>query len=110
MFKYFLSLTLAVGLASSATVSRNAMCDGLCTFGAGCNDGHVIFFNPAGQQLSNVMFTLVQIPDPPAWSLIAIGLVLFLTGAIIGRHVQRVRPKTQKAPAEADACIKDGMA
>ena len=43
MFKHVFSLTLAVGLASAATISTTATCDGVTTFGtasATCNDGH----------------------------------------------------------------------
>jgi hypothetical protein len=42
MFKYLLSLTFAVGLASAATISTSATCDGVTTvgtFSASCNDG-----------------------------------------------------------------------
>jgi hypothetical protein len=43
MFRYVLSLTFAVGLASAATISTFAGCDGVAmvgTFSAFCNDGH----------------------------------------------------------------------
>jgi len=42
MFRYVLSLTFAVGIASAATISTTATCDGVTTvgtFGAHCNDG-----------------------------------------------------------------------
>ena len=42
MFKYVLSLTFAVGLASAATISTTVNCDGVTTvgtFSASCNDG-----------------------------------------------------------------------
>lgn len=43
MFKNVLSLTFAASLASAATISTSATCDGVTTvgtFSASCNDGH----------------------------------------------------------------------
>jgi hypothetical protein len=36
------------------------------------------FFDPAGNPLSNITFTLVEVPEPTAWSLLSIGLMCFL--------------------------------
>ena len=47
MFKYVLSLTFAVGLASAATISTSATCDGVTTVGtffASCNDGRYMAY------------------------------------------------------------------
>ena len=39
------------------------------------------FFDPAGNLLSNVTYTLVEVPEPSAWSMLTIGLI-FLSGGI----------------------------
>ena len=47
MFRYVLSLIFAVGLASTATISTSATCDGVTTvgtFGARCDDGLYMAF------------------------------------------------------------------
>ena len=38
----------------------------------------IAFFDPAGNLLSNATFTLVEVPEPSAWSLLSIGLMFFL--------------------------------
>jgi hypothetical protein len=50
MFKYVLSLTFAAGLASAATISTSATCDGVTTtgtFSASCNDADFTGFASA---------------------------------------------------------------
>jgi hypothetical protein len=49
-----------------------------------------VVFDLAGNQLSNVTLTLVEVPEPSAWSLIAIGLVLFLPPLVRHRLARRV--------------------
>jgi len=38
---------------------------------------HILFFDPSGNQLSNVTYTLVEVPEPSSWSSLSIGLILF---------------------------------
>jgi hypothetical protein len=42
---------------------------------------HILFYDPAGNLLPNATFTLVEVPEPSAWSLLIIGLI-FLSGGI----------------------------
>jgi hypothetical protein len=42
---------------------------------------HIMFYDSAGNPLSNVTFTLVEVPEPSAWSMLTIGLI-FLSGGI----------------------------
>lgn len=37
----------------------------------------IFFFSPSGNLLSNATFTLVEVPEPAAWSLLGIGLLFF---------------------------------
>ena len=46
---------------------------------------HILFFDPAGNLLSNVTFTLVEVPEPSAWSLLSIGLLFLMTVRTISR-------------------------
>jgi hypothetical protein len=43
---------------------------------------HFLFFDPAGNPLSNVTFTLVEVPEPAAWSLLGVGGMFFLVVAV----------------------------
>jgi hypothetical protein len=47
----------------------------------------ILFFDPAGNPLSNVTYTLVSVdlPEPSAWSLLAVGAMFFLAVAMIER-------------------------
>ena len=44
----------------------------------------VAFYDPSGNLLSNVTFTLMEVPEPTAGSLLSIGLIFFLGVAIQG--------------------------
>jgi hypothetical protein len=44
----------------------------------------IVFFDPSGNLLSNVNFTLVEVPQPSAWSSLGIGLIFFLALPIRG--------------------------
>jgi hypothetical protein len=46
---------------------------------------HFMFFDPSRNQLSNVTFTLVEVPEPSAVSLLGVGLICFLAVRIRGR-------------------------
>lgn len=46
--------------------------------GAAVGLDHILFFDPSGNQLSNVTFTLVEVPEPSARSLLSIGLIFLL--------------------------------
>jgi hypothetical protein len=50
-------------------------------------DRGILFFDPSGNQLSNVAFTLVEVPEPTAWSLLGIGLLCLLVVPILGMPV-----------------------
>ena len=39
------------------------------------------FFDPSGNPLSNITFTLVEVPEPSAWSLLVVGTMFFLAVA-----------------------------
>jgi|SRR5580704_11360761 hypothetical protein len=45
----------------------------------------ILFFDPSGNLLSNVTFTLVEVPEPSAWSLLSIGLLFLMTVRTISR-------------------------
>ena len=65
MFKYVLSLTLAGGLASAATISTSATCDGVTTFGttlASCNKGHTEAHASASQGAVSAEAQLLAFP------------------------------------------------
>jgi hypothetical protein len=42
---------------------------------------HIDFLDQSGTLLSNVTFTLVEVPEPTAWSMLIMGLI-FLSGGI----------------------------
>lgn len=42
----------------------------------------ILFFDSAGNQLSNITFTLMEVPEPTTWSLLGVGLICFLAVAI----------------------------
>jgi hypothetical protein len=78
MFKYVLSLTFAVSLASTATISTSATCDGVTTvgtFGARCDDGLYMAF----ASLSAPSFVDTQI------GLSDFGVSVDVSGSQIGR-------------------------
>jgi hypothetical protein len=47
------------------------------------------FFNSPSNPLNNVHFTLVEVPEPSSWSLLAVGAMFFLVVAMIGRVAGR---------------------
>jgi hypothetical protein len=51
-------------------------------FGMASFDG-ILFFDTSGHPLSNITFTLVEVPEPSAWSLLAVGAMFFLVVAMI---------------------------
>jgi PEP-CTERM motif len=66
MFKYILSVSLAVGLVSAATISTSATCDGVTTVGtdfAGCDDGH--FEARAGVSSTGAGASAMFLPSSP---------------------------------------------
>jgi hypothetical protein len=46
--------------------------------GASASLESILFFDPSRNPLSNVTFTLVEVPEPTAWSLLGVGLMFFL--------------------------------
>ncbi len=42
---------------------------------------HILFLDPTGNLLPNATFTLVEVPEPAAWSMLMMGLI-FLSGGI----------------------------
>jgi hypothetical protein len=44
------------------------------------------FFDPSGNALSNITFTLVEVPEPSAWSLLSIGWLFFVAVRRISNH------------------------
>jgi hypothetical protein len=49
---------------------------------------NILFFNPSGNLLSNATFTLVEVPEPAAWSLLCVGLMFSLAVAIGGMRIR----------------------
>jgi hypothetical protein len=45
---------------------------------------HFLFFDTSGNLLSNVNYTLVEVPEPSAWSMLVVGLLFFAMMAIRG--------------------------
>lgn len=72
MFKLFLSLTFAVSLASAATISTSATCDGVTTvgvFSASCDDGRVVAsasLQSSGMPFISVSAGALGVPPPLA--------------------------------------------
>jgi len=50
----------------------------------------ILFFDPSGNLLSNVTFTLAEVPEPSAASLLSIGLLFFVTVRRTSRGAPRL--------------------
>jgi len=57
-------------------------------FGAFESFDQILFFDASGNPLSNVTFTLVEVPEPAAWSLLCDGLMFSLAVAIRGMRIR----------------------
>jgi hypothetical protein len=76
-FTFGVPQVVPVGLQAFAGVGPSG------EFDANVSLYQILFFDPSGNPLSNVTFTLVEVPEPSAWSLVSIGLI-FLAVAIRG--------------------------
>jgi hypothetical protein len=52
---------------------------------------HILFFDPLRNPLSNITFTLVEVPEPSSWSLLGVGSMFFLAVAVSFRSYGRSR-------------------
>lgn len=71
-FTFGVPQIVQVGMTGSGNLPLTREAD------AGVGLDQILFFDPTGNQLSNVTFTLVEVPEPSAWSLLGVGLMFFV--------------------------------
>jgi hypothetical protein len=81
-FAFGVPQIVPVGLQAFAGVGPSG------EFDANLSLDYLLFFDPSGNQLSNVTFTLVEVPEPAARSLLCVGLMFSLAVAIRGMRIR----------------------